>query len=346
MFTVILAKCVSALLAAIMFFSTPLNLLLGKKTEAIERAEDGCKLSFAAISDIHLDESFSFISDGMLELGFMDMDKAKDRLDAVAFVGDITNHGYYEQWDIFADTVANHNISDRLFIITGNHDTWGPNRDDFTNPVDGVLPTFIKYNKSISGREIENMYYSDIVNGYYFICLGSEHDNTSAYVSDTQLEWLASEMEKASKTELPIFVFFHQPINGSHGLPYNWELDETQPADKGGIGDQNDQVVEILKKYDNVFYISGHIHAGLKNETDKLGVDYASVEYMENNNGNKITLVNLPCFANPDILRGGHISNGCGWVVEAYEGKVLLRARNFGAGTWLTKYDVTVNLVK
>lgn len=346
MFNTILAKIVSVFLTVLMFLFSPVNLIFGKKTEKISDAEKDCRLSFATISDIHLDEKASFISDGMFELGLMDMEKATDRLDAVVFDGDVTNHGYIGQWDIFASSLEKHDVSDNLFIVTGNHDTWGPNRDDFTNPVDGVLTTFVNYNKSIAGREINNMYYSDVINGYYFIVLGSEQDNTSAYISDAQLSWFEGEMQKAAKTNLPIFVFCHQPINETHGLPYNWDLDKEDPADKGGLGDQSDAVENILKKYDNVFYISGHIHAGLKNEKDKLGVDYATVEYMKNNNGNNITLVNLPCFANPDVLRGGHISNGCGFVVEAYDAHVLLRARNFGAGTWLTKYDVTVDIVK
>lgn len=345
MFTVILAKAVSVLLSVVMLLSTPLNHILGKKTEKIARAEENCRLSFAAISDIHLDESFSFISDGMLELGLMDMEKAAERLDAVVFDGDITNHGYFEQWDIFANSVGNHDIADNLLIVTGNHDTWGPNRDDFNNPVDGVKPTFCKYNKSIAGRDISEMYYSEIINGYYFIVLGSEEDHTCAYISDTQLEWFAAEMAKAAETGLPVFVFMHQPVNQTHGLPYNWNLDEEDPFDEGGIGEQSDRVVEILKKYDNVFYISGHIHAGLKNDDSKIGVDYASVEYMKNDNGNNITLINLPCFANPDVLRGAHLANGCGFVIEAYDDEVLLRARNFGAGTWLTKFDVAVELV-
>lgn len=345
MFTVILAKTVSVMLSVIMLFSAPLNLILGKKTEKIAHAQDDCRMSFAAISDIHLDEKASFISDGMLELGLMDMEKASDRLDAVVFDGDITNHGYFEQWDIFANSVGSHDISDNLLIVTGNHDTWGPNRDDFSNPVDGVKPTFCKYNKLIADRDISEMYYSDVVNGYYFIALGSEEDHTNAFISDTQLEWFAGEMEKAAATELPIFVFMHQPINQTHGLPYNWGLEEEDPADEGGIGEQSDKVVEILKKYDNVFYISGHIHAGLKNEDSKIGVDYATVEYMENNNGNNITLINLPCFANPDVIRGAHIANGCGFVIEAYDDEVLLRARNFGAGTWLTKFDAAIELV-
>lgn len=346
MFTVFLAKFVRILLAIIMAVTSPLGLIMGKRVEPITRAADNCRLAFATISDTHLDTSGKFYSDGMLEMGFMDFDKAKDRLDAVVVTGDLTNHGYTEQWDIFANSVANHDIADRLFIVTGNHDTWGPNRDDFSNPVDGVKPTFIKYNKLISDRDITEMYYSDIVNGCYFIALGSEEDHTCAYVSDTQLEWFAGEMEKASATGLPIFVFFHQPLNGTHGLPYNWNLNEEDPFDEGGIGDQSDAVKDILMKYDNVFYVSGHIHAGLKNEDDKLGVDYASVEYLENNNGNKITLINNPCFANPDVIRGGHMLSGCGFVFEVYDNEVLIRARSFIAGTWLTKYDVTVPIVK
>lgn len=345
MFTTYLAKAISILLSALMFLSTPLNCLLGKKTEKIAHSEKDCLVSFAAISDTHLDEKMSFISDGMLELGLMDMEKAEDKLDAVIFDGDITNHGYIEQWDIFAASVAKYDIAKKTFVVTGNHDTWGPNRDDFTNPVDGVLPTFIKYNKSISDREINNMYYSDIINGYYFIALGSEKDNTCAYLSDTQLTWFENEMSKAGATGKPIFVFCHQPINQTHGLPYNWGLDKEDEPDEGGIGDQSDRVLEILKKYDNVIYTSGHIHAGLKTEKNKIGAKYSSVEYIKNNRGNNITLVNLPCFANPDVIRFSHISNGCGFVFEAYNDKVLIRARNFGAGTWLTKYDVTVNLV-
>ncbi len=46
-----------------------------------------------------------------------------------------------------------------------------------------------------------------------------------------------------------------------------------------------------------------------------------------------------------DVIHGGHLFNGCGWVVEAYDGEVLLRARNFATGTWLTRYDQTVKLV-
>ena len=61
------------------------------------------------------------------------------------------------------------------------------------------------------------------------------------------MEWLAVEMEKASKDNLPIFVISHWPINQTHGLPETWGDEDMEPDD-GGIGDQSAAVEEILKK--------------------------------------------------------------------------------------------------
>ena len=339
----IFTRFISLFISVLMFVTAPLALLSGEKQQKISHAEEGCKLSFATISDVHMKNMWG--EQKVLELGLYDMEKAEDQLDALVYTGDITDHGYIEMWDRVADAMSKFTPAKESFLVVGNHDTWGPNRDEFDNPVDGVKPTFIKYNKQISDRDISEMYFSDIVNGYYFICLGSEEDHTDAYISDAQLQWFDAEMQKAQATGLPIFVFLHQPIIGTHGLPYNWELDKNYDEDDGGIGAQNDAVVEILKKYDNVFFITGHIHTGLKEEGAKIGVEYASVEYMDNNNGNKITLVNVPCYMYFDFTRGGHFGNGCGYVIEAYENKVLLRGRNFITGKYLTKYDVEVPLV-
>ena len=339
-------KIVSLFLMLVMFLTSPLGLLIGKKEARIAPEKENCIVSFAAISDMHLRGNFKPIFQGMLELGLRDMENAKEKLDAVAFVGDITDHGDFDQWDVFADAVSRYDIAKNKLVVVGNHDTWGPNRDEFDNPQDGVKPTFIRYNKLIANRDITEMYYSAIINGCYFIALGSEEDHVSAYLSDAQLQWFAAEMEKAAATGLPIFVFLHQPINGTHGLPYNWELKKDDPPDEGGIGDQSEQVVDILRQYDNVFYVSGHIHSGFKNADSKIGVKYGSVETIENNNGNPITLINLPSYMYFDFIRGSHLVNGCGWVVEVYDGEVLVRARNFATGTWLTRFDQTVTLVK
>ncbi len=326
-------KFVRVLLVGVMSLSFCLSPLTGDKLGKIEDAKDNCNASFAVISDLHLKDNF--IRQGMLELGFDDMANAGDRLDAVVFDGDITDHGYIDMWDCFARAVAKYDMADQYVIVTGNHDTWGPDRDN----IETVKQTFIDYNKKISNRDISEMYYTTTIGKYPVIVLGSEEDHTNATISQKQIDWLAQEMENASKTGLPIFVFLHQPINQTHGLPYNWEMDETDPLDEGGIGDASDAIFDILKKYNNVFYISGHIHSGFSNADS--GNKYVSVEEKDG-----VHLINVPCYEYPDVVHGGNITNGTGYLFEVYDDEVMIRARNFAMSTWCTKYDVTIPLTK
>ncbi|MBR0113218.1 MAG: metallophosphoesterase [Clostridia bacterium] len=332
-----LSSAVAVLRGLVVVFMTAATVLMPfshEKEQKITRKNENCRASFAAISDTHLKDNF--IRLGMLEFGLRDMEKAKDRLDAVVFNGDITDHGYPEQWQGFTDTLLKYDISGNNIMVIGNHDTWGKD-DDY----EYTRKNFVKYSKEATGRKISNVYFTTKINGYPVIVLGSEADHTYATISKKQINWFAAEMKKASKTGLPIFVFCHQSFNGTHGLPYNWELDKNEDdPTTGGIGDASDDILRIVKKYKNVFFISGHIHAGMTVEgSDKTF--YSSVE----KHGN-YTLVNLPCYEYPDVRRGGHISNGTGYVFEMYDGEVLLRARNFASGTWLEKYDVTVKLAK
>ena len=216
----------------------------------------------------------------------------------------------------------NNDISDNNIMVLGNHDTWGGDRTgDYTKE------NFIKYSKEATGREIDNVYFTAEINGYPVIVLGSQSDHTGPTFYQDQLDWFAEEMEKASEKGLPIFVFCHQPFNGTHGLPYNWELEKDADPTEGGIGEHSDYILNICNQYKNVIFISGHVHAGLSNTED--GTNYSSVEKVGN-----VTSVNLPSYEYFDVLRHGHMVNGTGFVFEVYEGEILLRARNFATGTW------------
>ena len=325
--------------------SSTVSLCKGVRKAPIEKT--GPCTGFAVLSDLHVRSGWfwSPVFRVLLEPAMKDLASARDRLDAVVFNGDLTNEGSFAQWDILAEKIGQYSIAKQSFLVTGNHDNWGPNRDEFDNPVNGVRPTFIKYNRIISGRKIGNMYYAGTVNGNPFIVLGSEDDGTDAYLSPQQVKWFARAMEKAAAKGRPIFVFLHQPLNGTHGLPFSFNCEVDADPDDGGVGDQSARLEKILKKYDNVFLITGHIHAGFKNADARWGAKYASVEYLKNNRGNKITLVNSPSYTILDFMRGGLIAMGCGWIVEVHKHEVLLRARNFMTGQWLTSYDVAVPLV-
>lgn len=290
---------------------------------------DECKLNFAAISDIHMDKTV--LRSFMLEFGLHDMENSDEEIDLLVCSGDLTDHGEKEEWDMLADTFAKYTPAKEIILAQGNHDTW--TEDD---GYDLARDYFIEYNNKITGRNTESEYYSTKVNGYTFIVLASEDDRTSMYMSDKQLEWLDSEMEKASKDGLPIFVISHWPINQTHGLPETWGDKDMEPDD-GGIGDQSAAVEEILKKYNNVFMITGHIHNGFSNERQADINGYVSVE-----SHGSFHSINLPTYMYMTIR--GRVANGTGYQIEVYDDRVELRPRSYSAGVWYTDYNVTIPL--
>lgn len=318
----------SILLSVLNVFTSPIWGDYSGKFEPIDA--DNCKLNFAAVSDIHMKD------DGlrafMLEFGLADMENADRELDALVCSGDLTDHGYAEEWEALVGAFEGYKPAKNIILAQGNHDTW--TEDEGYNL---AREYFIKYTEEITGRKIENEYYSTQVNGYTFIVLASEYDHTDMYISPAQLAWLEAEMAKAAKDGKPIFVISHWPINQSHGLPVSWGDEEYEP-DEGGMGDQSDEVKAILKKYKNVFLITGHIHLGLKNE-DQIGrYTYASVE-----SDGSFHSVNLPTYMYVNI--DGRIANGTGYQFEVYDDRVELRARSYSASVWYTDYNHTIPLV-
>ena len=321
--------------ASLSFFMTFLSLFTSvffgdyaANTEPLD--PKSCNLNFAAISDIHMkDDGFRPL---MLGFGLYDMENSDKTLDLLVAAGDLTDHGYEEEWTALEKAFSQYNPAKEIILAQGNHDTW--TEDEGYNL---ARDYFIEYNKKITGRVIEHEYYSTKVNGYTFIVLASETDRTAAYISDAQLAWLEAEMEKAADDNLPIFVVCHWPINQSHGLPETWGDEDMEPDD-GGLGDQSDAVEAILKKYKNVFMITGHIHSGFSNDRQQETNGYVSVE-----SDGSFHSINLPSYMYMTIR--GRIANGTGFQFEVYDDRVEIRARSYSAGVWYTDYNSSIPLV-
>lgn len=296
------------------------------------RDEENVKLYFATISDTHFNSSPLRVF--MMQLGLSDMQEAAYPLDVLVHAGDITDHAYEEDWENCANAFTGYTPAKDIIFAEGNHDTWATD-DETSFAVSSER--FIRYNNRIAGRKIEKIYYSTVINGYTFIVMGSEDDGTDAYVSDEQIAWLDAEMAKATADGLPVFLVFHQPLNLTHGLPESWGDDDYDEF-TGGIGEQSDKVEEVLQKYKNVFYISGHIHNGIGDKYTSENLGYKSVE----THGN-ITSVNLPSYMYMGIR--GQMMSGLGFVFEVYEDEVVIRARSYSSNVWYTAYDYTVPLV-
>lgn len=290
------------------------------------------RLYFAAIADVHMTDSV--FRSGMLELGLDDMEKSEYPLDALVLAGDNTDHGEAEQYEMLYRTMERYSPAKNILLAAGNHDKWTQSDD-----IGKAKEYFTRYTGQITGRSIDEMYYTTEVNGYHFIVLGSEGDSTSAYISDRQLSWLEATMKEASQDNKPIFVLSHWPMNGTHGLPEKWGNEEPQPED-GGFGRQSAQVEAILKSYKNVFLISGHLHLGLTNDTTEHLYGYNTVE-----THGSVHSVSLPVYMFASSRLNGTVSNGIGCVFEVSDNKVIIRGRSFSAGVWYTLYTWTVPLV-
>ncbi|MBQ3537859.1 MAG: metallophosphoesterase [Clostridia bacterium] len=322
---------VTVVLSLLNIFTFPMfGFYAGEDNYKVQDADE-VKLNFAAVSDIHMTDEFARVQ--VLKCGLWDMDYAEDELDALVLAGDLTDHGLEEEYVNLAKAFEPYKPAKEILMAVGNHDTW-TDEDDRYEP---AKENFIKYSKEITGRELTECYYTTEINGYTFIVMASEGTHTSATISDTQLKWLREEMDKASQKGLPIFVISHWPLAETHGLPESWGDEEPELLD-GSFGDQNYEVEAILKDYENVFLISGHIHNGFVNEDQTDVYGYTSVESY-----GSLHSINLPSYMYMGIR--GRVFNGLGYSIEVYEDEVVIRARSFTSGIWYTDYDVTIPIV-
>lgn len=322
---------VTVVLSLLNIFTFPMfGFYAGEDNYRVQDADE-VKLNFAAISDIHMTDEFARVQ--VLKCGLWDMDHAYDELDALVLAGDLTDHGLEEEYVNLKKAFEPYSPAKEILMAVGNHDTW-TDEDDRYEP---AKENFVKYSKEITGRELTECYYTTEINGYTFIVMASEGTHTAATISDTQLQWLREEMDKASEKGLPIFVISHWPLAETHGLPESWGDEEPELLD-GSFGDQNYEVEAILKDYENVFLISGHIHNGLVNEDQTDVYGYTSVESY-----GSLHSINLPSYMYMGIR--GRVFNGLGYSIEVYEDEVVIRARSFTSGIWYTDYDVTIPIV-
>ena len=150
---------------------------------------EGQKLRIGQITDIHLivthDEEDSLQSVESFKKTLEDAKKFD--LDLLVFSGDLTEHSYKEEYELFFEMVKEY---DRPWcFITGNHDS-SADIEKFS-----PIPVMLKagdyfYKKTVKGHTI------------FFL------DSSSGTISKQQLNWLESE---AKKERGEVFLFVHHP---------------------------------------------------------------------------------------------------------------------------------------
>ncbi len=252
-----------------------------------------------------------------------DIQNSACQIDALLVAGDIVENGFQSEYDSLTDDLVDITKVDNYIIAAGNHDIR-------IRDYEQASQRYFDFTNNLNDPEnaIDSMYFEYEVNGYSFLVIASDEMRfEDAYLSDAQLEWLDERLAAITATGKPAFVMSHYPLKDTHGLPNTWG---TSLWESGTIGSQSDVVYEILNRYPNVFYITGHLHTGIGQYT---------YEEIGNIHG-----INVPSIGitNKD---GDYNNAGTGVILEIYEDKVVSRARDFGTGEYIPDYTVTYELV-
>jgi 3',5'-cyclic AMP phosphodiesterase CpdA len=306
----------------------------GLELPVIDAARDDSRMVIEMIADTHLEDK-EFLRQTFVKAGLRNLSRASTPIDAVVVAGDLTNYAdepslakYYEILDKYSPAP--------VISCAGNHDIGHAGDRDVTDITrEEAKANYIRYNNEYLGINAEDNYYTYEVNGYKFIVIGDICYDGGHWddldLGDEQLAFLDSELAAATAEGKPAFVVCHWPVDGMNGQEIIW------PG--SGIDLSKNDVKSVMEKYDNVFYISGHMHAGIK--SNAVDEKY-HISCVETQNG--VTYISLPTYGLVNSF--GDPVFGTGMQLEVYDDEVIIRPRNFITNAWYTNSVYTIDLVK
>lgn len=325
----VVKSIITLLVSALLTVFPNSELLKGMDFLELAEQREGCKLNAAIVSDIHIDVDWP-IGEWVWDNGLGDIARSKDTVDALIVSGDLTNYGDAASMESFYNIMYENQCADNWVIAMGNHDV-GHVED---RPQEQARQEFVDLynNLNPAGEKIEKAYYKTDVNGYRFVVLCDDGEDTWDHpdMAEEQYQFLDDSLAEAADRGLPMFVVCHVPVEGVNGQDKIWE--------DGGLGDCSDRVQSILEKYENVFFISGHVHTGVNGPLVENAFGFSCVETI-----NGVNYINLPTYM--IVNRYGVPWGGMGFQMEVYEDEVLFRARNYGSSKWYPVYDHSVPVV-
>lgn len=274
--------------------------------------------TFIVVSDTHLTLDYQPYVDRVQNM-FEDIAQFAPDNAAIIVNGDITNHGYPEEYAKFAELAEASGFSypDDFILIIGNHDQY-----DSTGgaaPVSNLTDLF-REQAGISDQP--HPYYERTINGVHLIMLGPDRypDGNWAHfgISDEQIEWMDDMLDADLDAGKLSFVFMHEPLYKT--------VRNTEPGDFGhewSLSDEdNENLHTCLKKHPNVIYFTGHTHAlpdtvQLERE-ELLYVGTGSIAYCIDDADDDTT-------GESDISTYGSL----GWEVTVWETCIRFRMRDF-----------------
>lgn len=326
--------------------------LVAAVEEAFQKFGDGATplASFHMISDVHVESKAGTDGNALNYIAAMkDMENLnKDTTIAFVSAGDFTSSGTADQYEGFYKVTGEHNpvTNKQTLVLLGNHDVRGsssnqdPAKPELCPDWPAKKALYQTNNAPYMSTEAQTtLYHSKTLGtvtdteGYTFIMLNTEMGLKDAmYMSPTQIAWFEAEMKKAYERDpnKPIFIISHQALNDTHWRSNTLNGFDGVKPDGTGYDYQTGadaKVKEIMAKYPNGIFFSGHIHNG-----------YGVASVIPRDYG---VSVDVPALKGADA-KNGDATKGTGYEVMIYAGYVAIRARNFVTGTWLPEYDVII----
>jgi 3',5'-cyclic-AMP phosphodiesterase len=209
----------------------------------------------AILSDLHIQDparsKVAYHYNAKAEKAIVDV--LSNKPDLVLVVGDITHHGFKEEYEIAKRLFQP--FRDRhipVHVTMGNHEFYNNKVTDSQ-----ALELFMKE------FELPTPYHNIVQDSVHLILLspeflyGREHARDWARLSADQLNWFKQVLEQ--HPNIPTFVFLHQPLNDT--------VEQSQYQDWIARTEQTEQLLAILDQHRQVkCWFSGHTHAPLENK--------------------------------------------------------------------------------
>lgn len=279
------------------------------------------------MSDTHLDVDIERNIDHF-RTALADIASIEPRPECIVIVGDFTNNGAAEEYELARSLVAESDFdyASDIVKLMGNHDQ---NSADFDADKAGFDDQYVRF---MNEAGTDRVYYDTTRGAQHFICLGPDKaapgDTTHFDFTDEQMSWLDDLLAKDEQAGVNSFVFCHEPLH------------ETVRSSMPGTYGYNNSLIDdeklasIIRKHPRTIYLSGHTHAH-----PDIARPYA----------------NGPLYVNDGAVATGQIAPNAtdfatqfvgafGWRVTVYEDRLQFDARDFLEGAWLDSLAYTHRL--
>ncbi|OKP96093.1 metallophosphoesterase [Paenibacillus sp. P46E] len=270
-------------------------------------------LTFQIITDTHVTADPSHEYNQNFGRALQDLADHAQGSSGIMHIGDITDHGFGEEYDEVHRILKLHQAAlPEIRYTLGNHDV-------------GLGHWESRLAMYTSRMGMPGPYHDHWIGGYHFIFMGTEEGlPTFCNLSDEQLRWLDRKL--GEKLDQPVFLFLHQPLKDT--VAGSLESQEWY-----GVT-QDKELRSILSKYPQTLLFTGHTHWEL--EVDNT---------MYPGNGETATMFNNASVAYLWTNADEHKNGSQGFYVEVYPDKVLVKGRDFTTGSWIesAQYEVVTS---